>query len=124
MPSVRREVVLPVPREEAWALLTGDDAIREWLAEDAVLEPEVGGEVRADGRRGVVEEVDEGRRLIFRWDDGIDEARVEWTLSEDPAVDAVATRVVVVERRLEPVFAAAWAPKLSALARASALCPA
>ena len=124
MPSVRREVVLPVPREEAWALLTSGDAIREWLADDAVLEPEVGGEVRADGRRGVVEEVDEGRRLIFRWDDGIDEARVEWTLSEDEDVDAVATRVVVVERRLEPVFAVAWGPKLSALARASALCPA
>ena len=122
MPSVRREVVLPVPRAEAWALLTGDDAIREWLAEDAVLEPEVGGEVRADGRRGVVEAVDEGRRLTFRWDDGIDEARVEWTLSEDEAVDAIATRVVVVERRLDPVLAAAWAPKLSALARASALC--
>jgi len=121
MPSVRREVLLPVPREEAWALLTDEHALREWLADDAELEPEVGGEIRADGRHGVVEAVDEGRRLAFRWHDGIDESRVEWTLA-DATTDAVATRVVVVERRLEPAFATAWSPKLSALARAGALC--
>ena len=122
MPSVRREVVLPVPREEAWELLTDDAALREWLADDAVLEPEVGGEVRADDREGVVEAVDHGRRIAFRWDDGGEASRVEWTLDDAPGI-AVGTRFTVVERRLDPVFAA-WGPKLTALARASALCPA
>ena len=56
MPSVRREVVLPLPRERAWELLTDEAALREWLAEDAELEAEPGGAVRADDREGVVED--------------------------------------------------------------------
>ena len=120
MPSVRREVVLPVPREEAWALLTGRDAIREWLAGDAVLEPEVGGEIRVDGRRGVVEEVDANRRLAFRWDDGDAASRVVWTLDDVPG----GTRFTVVERRLPGVVAwDAALPRMRALALASP-CPA
>jgi uncharacterized protein YndB with AHSA1/START domain len=119
MPSVRREVVLPLPRERAWELLTDQAALREWLAEDAELEPEPGGAVRADDREGVVEDVDPGRRLTFRWDDGEDASRVEWTLDEVPG----GTRVTVLERRLVPDLVT-WGPRLDALARASMLCPA
>ena len=42
MPTVRREIVLPVPRERAWDLLTDPDELRERLAEDAELDPEPG----------------------------------------------------------------------------------
>jgi uncharacterized protein YndB with AHSA1/START domain len=115
MPSVRREIILPVPRDRAWELLCEPE---EWLADEAALDPEPGGEVRAawaDGevREGVVEEVDRGERIRFRWWDG-DAAgsEVEWRLE-----DAVAgTRVVVVERALVPV---AWGPPLTMLARAA-----
>jgi uncharacterized protein YndB with AHSA1/START domain len=118
MPVVLREIALPVSRERAWELLCAPE---EWLADDAALEAEPGGEVRAewlggDRREGVVQEVEPGERVRFRWwgPDGADVAEVEWRL-----VDAVAgTRVLVSERALAPV---AWGPSLSALARASAL---
>ena len=54
-----------------------------------------------EAREGVVEEVEEQRRLRFRWDDdatGIP-SRVEWTLDDAPG----GTRVVVEERPLVPL---------------------
>jgi uncharacterized protein YndB with AHSA1/START domain len=117
MPSVVREVVLPVSRERAWELLTEEPA--EWLAEDAAIEAEPGGEIRADDREGVVEAVEPGRRLDFRWNDGDSASRVTWLLDDLPG----GTRVTVTERRLTPDFVA-WGPKLRALAGATALCPA
>ena len=117
MPSSRREVVLPVSRERAWELLV--DEPREWLADDAEIDPEPGGAVHADDRAGVVEAVDPGHRLAFRWDDGDALSRVVWTLDDAPG----GTRVTVVERRLTPDDGA-WGPRMAALARAAALCPA
>ena len=34
MCCVSREIVLPVPRERAWELVTESDELREWLAVD------------------------------------------------------------------------------------------
>ena len=128
-PAVRREIVLPVERDRAWALLTEPAELREWLADEVELTPEPGAPLRVEWsggevREGEVEEVEPERRLRFRWNDGAlgVPSRVEWTLDDAPGV-AGATRFTVVDRRLEPVFAA-WRPKLTALARASALCPA
>ncbi len=87
---IEREVVLPAPRDEVWdALVDG-----AWLGDDVELEPWSGGDVVVDERRGVVEEVDEGERLVLRWArDGEAETRVELVLT-----DAVAgTRLVVLE---------------------------
>jgi uncharacterized protein YndB with AHSA1/START domain len=130
--TVRREIVLPVERERAWALLTEPAELREWLADEVELEPEEGAPVRAvwaaDGeeREGVVEEVEDGRRLRFRWDDdatGIP-SRVEWTLDDAPG----GTRVIVEERPLVPLevggLPAYWRPRATAttaLASAAAL---
>src|SRR5215210_3815563 len=82
MPTVHREVILPVEPERAWELITDPGELEGWLADDVELAPEEGGEVRVaweDGERrdGVVEEVDEGRRLVFVW--GEEPSRVEWT---------------------------------------------
>src|SRR5215216_2552792 len=81
--TVRREIVLPVERERAWALLTEPGELREWLADDVELEPE------------------EGAPLRVRWDDGATgvPSRVEWTLDDAPG----GTRVVVEERPLVPL---------------------
>ena len=73
-PTVRREIVLPVGRERAWALLTDPAELREWLADEVELEPEPGAPLRVawaggEVREGLVEEVEEERRLRFRWDD-------------------------------------------------------
>src|SRR5690348_6191562 len=128
--EVRREVTLPLSREEAWEAITDPAELETWLAEEAELDAEPGGEVAVrfdDGaeREGVVEEVEPGERLALRWWD-VDEpwgpSRVELTLVDAPQ----GTRLIVVETSLVaglPVPApAAWAPRLQALASASLLC--
>ena len=70
---------------------------------------------RGETREGVVEEVAEFQRIVFRWGD----SRVQWTLEDHPD----GTRFVVTEHR----YAAdtiTWGPKLSALSATSMLCPA
>jgi len=130
--TVRREIVLPVERERAWALLTEPAELCEWLADEVELEPEEGAPVRAvwfasgEERVGVVEEVEDGRRVRFRWDDdatGVP-SRVEWTLDDHPG----GTRVVVEERPLVPLEVEGvplhWRPRAigtTALASAAAL---
>ena len=115
MPSVRREVVLPVDPERAWELITEPEELEGWLADEVELEPEEGGDVHVtfeDGeqRWGTVEEVEPERRLAFRWGD----SRVEWTL--EPTVGG--TRLVVVERSLAPVVG----PRMAALQAHASLC--
>ena len=55
MSCVIREIVLPVPRERAWELVTEEDELREWLADDVEFEAEEGAPIHADERDGVVE---------------------------------------------------------------------
>jgi uncharacterized protein YndB with AHSA1/START domain len=115
MPVVNREVVLPVPRERAWELITEPAELEEWLGDDVEFEAEVDAPLRVDEREGVVEQVEDGERIVFRWGD----SRVEWQLEDHPA----GTRFIVTEHR----FAAdtiPWGPKLLALSGASLLCPA
>ena len=112
MSCVSREIVLPVPRERAWELVTEEDELREWLADDVEFEPEEGAPLRFDDREGVVEQVEPGERIVFTWEG----SRVEWQLEDH----IEGTRFVVTEER----FDAVWGPKLTALASASALCPA
>ena len=128
MSCVTREIVLPVPRERAWELVTEEDELREWLADDVEFAPEEGAPMHADDRDGVVELVDDEERIVFRWG----ESRVEWRLDDDPG----GTRFTVTEHRLtddslirntRPTLMAgssAWGPRLSALASAATLCPA
>jgi uncharacterized protein YndB with AHSA1/START domain len=117
MPTVRREIDLPVPPDRAWELITDPAELEGWLADEVELEPEEGADVHVrfdDGeeRWGTVEEVDPDRRLVFRWGD----SRVEWTLEPLEA----GTRLVVVERSLSPVVG----PRMAALAAHASLCPA
>jgi uncharacterized protein YndB with AHSA1/START domain len=127
--EVRREVTLPLTREEAWEAISDPAELERWLAEEAELEPEVGGEVAIrfeDGseREGVVEEAEPGERLALRWWDvgePWDASRVELTLDDAPG----GTRLIVVERSLVGLplrSTAAWGPRLQALASASLLC--
>jgi uncharacterized protein YndB with AHSA1/START domain len=119
MPVVNREVVLPVDRERAWELITEPAELEGWLADEVEFEPEENAPLRVieggETREGVVEQVDELERIVFRWGD----SRVEWRLE-----DAISgTRFLVTEHR----FAAdtiTWGPKLMALSAASSLCPA
>jgi uncharacterized protein YndB with AHSA1/START domain len=118
MPAVERDVVLPVTRERAWELITEPAELEEWLAEAVEFEAEEGAPLRVtffDGgeRSGVVEAVEPEERVVFRWDG----ARVEWRLDDAPG----GTRFTVTEHRLAG-GGTAWAPRLAALAAASARC--
>ena len=130
MSCVTREIVLPVPRERAWELVTEEDELREWLADDVEFEAEEGAPMHADDRDGIVELVDDEERIVFTWGG----SRVEWRLDDDPG----GTRFTVTEVRLSddtrrwgptlgPPSSAdsfVWGPRLSALASAAMLCPA
>jgi uncharacterized protein YndB with AHSA1/START domain len=115
MSCVTREIVLPVPRERAWELVTDEDELRAWLADDVEFEAEEGAPMHAEERDGVVEVVDAEERIVFRWGD----SRVEWRLDDDPG----GTRFTVTEHRFAD-DGLVWGPKLTALASAAALCPA
>jgi len=112
MSCVTREIVLPVPRERAWELVTEEDELREWLADDVEFEAEEGAPLRFDEREGVVERVEPGELIEFSWEG----SRVLWQLEDHD----MGTRFVVTEERRDFV----WGPKLVALASASMLCPA
>ena len=115
MPVVNREVVLPCDRERAWELITEPAELEEWLGEDVEFEASEDAPLRVDDREGVVEEVTEGERIVFRWGD----SRVEWRLE-----DAISgTRLYVTEHRFTR-DALTWGPKLTALSACAALCPA
>jgi uncharacterized protein YndB with AHSA1/START domain len=109
VPVVNREVVLPVPRERAWELVTEPGEMETWLAEDVEFEPEEGAPLRIDERDGVVEHVTEEERIVFTWGDSM----VEWVLEDHPA----GTRFVVTEHRFAD-DGAVWGPKLQAMAAA------
>jgi uncharacterized protein YndB with AHSA1/START domain len=117
MPVVNREVVLPCDRERAWELITEPAELEEWLGEQVEFEAAEDAPLRVrdsgQTREGVVEEVTEGERIVFRWGD----SRVEWRLE-----DAISgTRFLVTEHRFTR-DTVTWGPKLMALSAASALC--
>jgi uncharacterized protein YndB with AHSA1/START domain len=108
MPTVTREITLPVDPEEAWADVSEAERLAEWMEEDVELDLREGGDVRIGDRAGTVHEVEEGRRLRFTTGDS------EITFTVEPVVDGSRVRVV----ETGPVMRAA--PRLQALA----LCPA
>ena len=113
MPVVNREIVLPVPRERAWELITEPSELEEWLGEDVEFEAEEDAPLRVDDREGVVEQVSDGERIVFRWGD----SRVEWALTDAPG----GTRFLVTEHRYV-ADAITWGPKLMAMSAAASLC--
>ena len=109
MPTVTREIVIPVAPDEAWADVSEAERLAEWMDEDVELERRIGGDVRIGDRSGTVREVDEdGRRLSFSLgDSGI-------TFTVEPAFEGSRVRVT----ETGPVMLAT--SRISALA----LCPA
>jgi uncharacterized protein YndB with AHSA1/START domain len=97
--AIRREVILPVDRETAWAALADPAELATWLANEVDLEIKAGaqGWIRwEDGERhpATVDEVVEHRRIVLRWSeqDG-PETLVELVLDDVEE----GTRLVVLE---------------------------
>jgi uncharacterized protein YndB with AHSA1/START domain len=96
---VRRETILPVDRDAAWAALCDAGELATWLADDVELEIREGAEGTLRWRNGeerhaVIEEVEQRRRIALRWcEPGGEPSIVELTLDDVPG----GTRLVVIE---------------------------
>src|SRR5262245_50410244 len=104
---VRRETVLEVDRDTAWAALCDSRELEAWLADEVDLDIAEGAEgtLRWDSgevRHAQVEEVAEGRRLSLRWwEAGGEPTLVERTLEDVPeGTPLVVIEVPVVELRI------------------------
>jgi uncharacterized protein YndB with AHSA1/START domain len=111
---IRKEIVLPSPREEVWEALTDPERLEDWFANSVDLDLRVGGGAsfrwdNGEQRRATVTEVEPERRLSFEWED---EGEVEFTLADD--VDG--TRLIVVET--VPTWSTALDLQASALVHA------
>jgi len=109
---IRKEIVLPSPREEVWEALTEPERLEDWFANDVDLDLRPGGGAtfrwsNGEERRATVTDVDPERRLAFAWED---EGEVEFTLADDDA----GTRLTVVES--SPAWSIALDLQASALA--------
>jgi uncharacterized protein YndB with AHSA1/START domain len=115
---IRREIVLPAPREDVWEALTEPERLEDWFANhvDLDLRPGGGASFRwsnGEERHATVTEIDPGRRLAFEWEGDTFEERgeVEFTLDDD----ADGTRLTVVES--SPQWSTALDLQACALAR-------
>jgi uncharacterized protein YndB with AHSA1/START domain len=96
---VRREAVLQVDRDAAWAALRDPRELETWLADEVEMEIREGAEGTLrwqDGeqRQAIVEEVQERRRIVLRWWEPDGEASiVELTLDDVEG----GTRLTVIE---------------------------
>jgi len=111
---IRKEIVLPAPREDVWEALTDPERLEEWFANDVELDLREGGDAsfrwsNGEERHATVTEIEPERRLAFEWDD---EGEVEFTLDDD--VDG--TRLTVVES------SPAWSTALDLQASALVCC--
>jgi uncharacterized protein YndB with AHSA1/START domain len=89
LPAVERSLDLDVSPDALWRAVTEDHELASWFAPEAELDARPGGLGRFvddDGvaRRGVVEELDPGRRLVLRW----------WPDADGPTAASVVTLVV------------------------------
>ena len=109
---IRKEIVLPAPREEVWEALTEPERLEDWFANDVELDLRPGGGAsfrwsNGEERHATVIDVEHERRLAFEWDD---EGEVAFTLDDD--VDG--TRLTVEES--SPTWSTALDLQASALA--------
>jgi len=111
---IRKEIVLPSPREEVWEALTDPRRLEEWFANEVDLDVRPGGDAsfrwsNGEERHATVTEVDPLHRLAFEWDE---DGEVAFTLDDD----ADGTRLTVVETA--PAWSTALDLQASALVHA------
>ncbi|MDQ2729571.1 MAG: SRPBCC domain-containing protein [Actinomycetota bacterium] len=111
---IERQLVLPVPAESLWDAITDPAEVAAWFGSTVEWELRPGAPARFDGhdgsrRRGLVTEVQPGRRLSFQWWNEADgpDAASEVTYDLDPDPDGDGTRLVVTERPVDPASAGA-----------------
>ena len=122
MASVERTLLLDLPPDEVWRAISDETMLREWLAPEIELDLRPNGAMvcrteSGEERPGVVELVEDGERLAFRWwrDGAADASRVELRLEETDG----GTRLTVTETGLEaqaaPQASEGWRTRLESL---------
>jgi uncharacterized protein YndB with AHSA1/START domain len=116
---IRKEIVLPSPREEVWEALTDPGRLEDWFANEVELDLRPGGGAsfrwgNGEERHATVTEVEPERHLSFEWDDAVSEERGEVSFTLDD--DADGTRLTVVET--VPAWSTALDLQASALVHA------
>jgi uncharacterized protein YndB with AHSA1/START domain len=109
---IRKEIVLPAPRDDVWDALTDPARLEDWFANEVDVDLRPGGGLsfrwsNGEERHATVTGVEPARRLAFEWDE---EGAVEFTLADD----ADGTRLTVVETT--PAWSTALDLQASALA--------
>ena len=80
--EIVREIEMDASPEDVWSALTDETQLEEWFANDVELDPTPGGRgvFRWDNgevRVAVVEEIEEGSRIVLRFEDeGVVDLRV------------------------------------------------
>ena len=80
--EVVREIELDADPEDVWSALTDETQLEEWFANEVELDPTPGGRGvfrwdNGETREAVVESVEEGSRIVLRFDDdGVVDLRV------------------------------------------------
>ena len=80
--EIMREIELDADPEDVWAALTDEAQLEEWFANEVELDPTPGGRGvfrwdNGETREAVVESVEEGSRIVLRFDDdGVVDLRV------------------------------------------------
>src|SRR6478735_7581300 len=82
---IRREILLPAPREDVWEALTEAERLADWFANDVDIDLRPGGGAsfrwsNGEERHATFTEVEPEHRLAFEWED---EGAVEFTLDDD-----------------------------------------
>ncbi len=71
--EIVREMVVPAPPARVWTALTTAEQLSKWFGSGASVDLRVGGAISFqweefdDEAPGVIEEIDEPRRFVFRW---------------------------------------------------------
>ena len=105
MEEISREVFIDAPSEDVWNAVTQADQLGAWFGADVdgeIAEGELVHFVSPDGtdRRAVIERVDEGRELTFRYLPTDEEPPSRVNIDIEPLGDGSVVRVT--ERRIEP----------------------
>ena len=80
--EIVREIAVDADPDDVWSALTEPAQLEEWFANDVELDPRPGGRgifrwANGETREADVESVDEGSRLVLRFDDeGIVDLRI------------------------------------------------
>jgi uncharacterized protein YndB with AHSA1/START domain len=80
--EILREIELEAGPEDVWSALTDEEQLQEWFANEVELDPTPGGRGvfrwdNGETREAVVESIEEGERIVLRFDDeGVVDLRV------------------------------------------------